>query len=512
MHRTLCLALTACAASPTAQLDAPAAADPTLVTVAQGTLQGFADSGVLRWNGVPFAAPPLGALRWRPPAPPASWTGVRDATRYASECTQAPDEVNPEGTPVGVEDCLYLNVTAPAHAAGPLPVIVFVHGGAFITGDSSAPMYNAPELPTEAPAIVVTVNYRLGALGFLALPELAAEDAHGSTGDYGLLDQLAALRWVRDNISAFGGDPERVLLWGHSAGGASTLMLVASPLGRGLFRAAFAQSGGTATGRGRSRAATAGAAYAASLGCTGAGVLACLRALPATAAEALPPDTYQWGPVVDGSVLPQSPPALFAIGAHNHVPVVFGTTVREQANPKARAFPPIATVVDEASYEAALTQNFGAANVATILAHYPATTTPRAAYVAALSDAFMTCPARRMARALAAHQSEPVYRYLFTHTDSAGPRVAQGPAHGVDFTYWFDAFLYFTPTASEHALAATMSGQLAHVAAGGATAPGWPAYAADDPTLVLDDTIEVASDPHGMDCDLWDALTKPLGD
>jgi para-nitrobenzyl esterase len=512
---TLLLVVLLGCGSPKAPLVSPdgpgSDADPTRIDVAQGALQGFRDGDVLRWNGIPFAAPPIGPLRWRPPAPPASWSGVRDAAHYASECTQAPDEVMPDGMPVGAEDCLYLNVIAPANVRGPLPVIVFVHGGAWITGDSSAPLYNAPALPVHGPAIVVTINYRLGALGFLALPPLAAEDPHGSTGDYGLLDQQAALHWVHDNIAVFGGDPSRVLFWGQSAGGFSALMQLASPLAAGLFHAAFSQSGGSGAGRALARAETFGATYATSLGCTGADVLACLRALPAAAAEALPPAPYQWGPVIDGYVLPQSPLAMFAAGTHNHLPLVIGSTKFEFANPKAPAFPPISAVVDETSYEAALVKNFGNANLAAMLAHYPASSfaTARDAYIAALSDAYMTCPARQIARSLAASQSEPAFRYLYMHTDSAGPRMAQGPAHGADFAYWFDAFLSFTPDDHEQALAMTMSSDLLQVAATGMPAASWPRYGAADPTLVLDDTILVASDPHGPECDFWKPITTP---
>jgi para-nitrobenzyl esterase len=491
--------------------DAPAARpDPTRVDVAQGILQGFVDGPVVRWNGIPYAAPPVGPLRWRPPAPPQSWSGIRDSTLYANECAQAPNEVMPDGTPVGDENCLYLNVIAPAGVTGPMPVIVFVHGGAWITGDSTAPIYNATHLPVNGPAIIVTINYRLGALGFLALPQLAAEDEHGSTGDYGLLDQQAALQWVHDNIAAFGGDPSRVVFWGQSAGGASTLMQLASPLAHGLFQAILAQSGGGATGRQLAHAETIGGSYAASLGCQGSNVLACLRALPAAQAEALPPTGYQWGPVVDGYVLPQPPPVMFAAGTHNHMPVVIGTTALEYANPTAFAHPQISTVVDEASYEAALAQNFGSANVSAVLVQYPAASyaSPRAAYVAALSDADMTCPARRMARSLAATQTEPVFRYLFTHTDSAG-QTALGPAHGVDFPYWFDAFLYFTPDAQEQTLAAAMSSHLLHLSSTAAPTNDWPRYDAGDPTLILDDTIAAELDPHGTACDSWDLLATP---
>ena len=515
-----CLAVlpVACAdPGPAAAPPDSAPADPTVVEVAQGTLKGVLDGAVLRWNGIPFAAPPVGELRWRPPAPAAPWSAVRDASRYASECTQAPDEVMPSGTPTGSEDCLYLNVNAPAARAGEvLPVIVFVHGGGWITGDSSATVYNTPSLPANGPAIVVTINYRLGALGFLSLADLANEDANHVSGNYGLLDQIAALQWIHDNIAAFGGDPSRVLFWGQSAGGASALMQLASPLGHGLFSAVFAQSGGQATGRLLSRALAAGTTYAASLGCSGSDVPACLRALPAATAESLPPTGFTWGPVVDGHVLPHSPPAMFAAGTQNHVPAIIGTTSAEYANPTALAVPQVSTITSEEAYEAALVQNFGAANLQAVLARYPATSYPSAAaaYVAAISDANMTCAARRMVRSLASTQSEPVYRYLFTHTDSAGPRASLGPAHGVDFPFWFDAFLTFTPDASEAALARAMSSDLLQFAAtADATGPSsttWPRADASVSTLVLDDAIQIVADPGGPACDFWDSLATSL--
>ena len=221
-----------------------AVADPT-VDVAQGRLRG-ADAGgdVAVFRGVPYARPPLGDLRWRDPLPPEPWSGVRDAVEFAPACSQIGVSMPGEPqTPTG-EDCLYLNVWAPEGPPdAPLPVIVWVPGGGFVNGSTAAPVYDGANL-ARRDVIVVTVGYRLGIMGFLAHSELTAESAQGGSGNYGLMDQIAALEWVQANISAFGGDPDNVTLAGQSAGATSVSILMASPRARGLFDRAIGQSGG----------------------------------------------------------------------------------------------------------------------------------------------------------------------------------------------------------------------------------------------------------------------------
>ncbi len=229
-----------------------------MVGTANGAVRGLANGAVDEFLGIPYAAPPVGALRWRPPQPAASWPGVRDATKFAPHC---PQPASPFGQASMSEDCLFLNVFTPSHQTtrSHRPVMVWIHGGALVSGESDD--YSPAKLVADG-VTVVTLNYRLGALGFLAHPALA--DANGQSGDYGLMDQQAALRWVQRNIASFGGNPRNVTLFGESAGGLSTLSQVASPQARGLFERAIVESGSyNLTQASLSAAEAAGEAFAA---------------------------------------------------------------------------------------------------------------------------------------------------------------------------------------------------------------------------------------------------------
>jgi para-nitrobenzyl esterase len=244
---------------------------------ANGPVRGLANGAVNEFLGIPYAAPPVGALRWQPPQPPANWPGVRDATQFASHCPQPP---GPFGQGSTSEDCLHLNVFTPSHrrAGSHFPVMVWIHGGALVTGESND--YDPTTLAADG-VTVVTINYRLGALGFLAHPALA--DASGQSGDYGLMDQQAALRWVRRNIANFGGNPHNVTVFGESAGGLSTLSQVASPRARGLFEKAIVESGSyNLTQASLATAEAAGESFATRAGCASQ-TAACLRNLPVSA-------------------------------------------------------------------------------------------------------------------------------------------------------------------------------------------------------------------------------------
>jgi len=304
-----------------------------VVKTAQGRLEGRREpnSTVIVFKGIPYAAPPVGELRWRPPQPPASWPGVRRAVEFSSSCMQREEHENLPWTQEFMvqnavsEDCLYLNVWTPRLAADArLPVIVFIHGGAFIEGSGAVDMYHGAPLAARG-AVVVTINYRLGVFGFLAHPELTAESEHRVSGNYGLLDQIAALAWVKANIGHFGGDPGRVTIWGQSAGAASVGDLVASPLAAGLFSRAQADSGLGAHGFPMASlhdAEAYGVKFAAE---HHAASIKELRALPA--ASLLPGPG--WGPllyvpIVDGWVLPDNPVALNAKGTDNDVALITG--------------------------------------------------------------------------------------------------------------------------------------------------------------------------------------------
>jgi len=297
---------------------AAAGASGPVASTANGAVRGLASGAVDEFLGIPYAAPPVGALRWRPPQPAASWPGVRDATQFAPHCPQL---AGPFGQASTSENCLFLNVFTPSHrqAGSHFPVMVWIHGGALVSGESND--YDPAQLAAHG-VTVVTINYRLGALGFLAHPALA--DANGQSGDYGLMDQQAALRWVQRNIASFGGNPRSVTLFGESAGGLSTLSQVASPQARGLFERAIAESGSyNLTQASLSSAEAAGEAFAANAGCASQ-TAACLRSLPVPAILASE-NAAGYTPNINSEVLPETLKTAFATGKFNRVPIINGT-------------------------------------------------------------------------------------------------------------------------------------------------------------------------------------------
>jgi para-nitrobenzyl esterase len=490
---------------------------PGVIATSEGAVRGVAEGGTLAYKGIPYAAPPVGERRWRPPAEPVCHAAELAATAFGPACPQT----GAGGAAEGDEDCLTLNIWAPAAETGVAalrPVLVFIHGGGNIQGASSQPVYDGRYLAERGGGVVVTINYRLGALGFLAHPALSAESGRGVSGNYGILDQIAALRWVQRNITAFGGDPNRVLIFGESAGGVNVCVLVASPLANGLFSAALIESGGCVQGQ-LARAEQFGGEFAGMAGCAGAAnILACLRSK--SAAELL--DAYRarisigtlgqlpFAPNVDGFVLTGSPIEVIRSGAHNHVPFVIGANADETAglNP-----PP---VPNEAAYKELLTRSLGQRAADAVLARYPATeyASPRQAYIAATSDAAFICPTRRVARAAAQAQSEPVYRYFFTHALDGGAGRALGAFHGLELAFVFGTLgraSSYSPSADELSLADAMVGYWSRFAAsddpngGGATV--WPAYApATDPYLRLDTSISSAEGVRTAQCDFWDSF------
>jgi para-nitrobenzyl esterase len=348
------------------------------VAVETGTLEGAVDSatGVLVFRGIPYAAPPVGALRWRPPQRAARWTGVRQAAQLGRNCMQPQvyDDIDPFAAGVS-EDCLNLNVwttgvgAAAGGAAGARrPVMVWIHGGGFRAGFGGEERHHGARLAQKG-AVVVTLNYRLGPFGFLAHPAFAAESPHRAAGNYGLLDQIAALEWVRRNIARFGGDPSRVTIFGESAGAMSVAALVASPRARGLFHGAILESmAGLGTVAGRRDSAQAQAVrFAERLGVTGAGadaaarlraigadsLLAALRAAEAPGADGRPTSPLATRPVVDGWVLRQPVDSALANGPANVVPVIVGSNADEGDEvfgAPARAFARLATARGARAY------------------------------------------------------------------------------------------------------------------------------------------------------------------
>jgi para-nitrobenzyl esterase len=309
-----------------------------VATVAGGQIRGRSTpDGGAAFKGVPYARPPLGELRWREPRPVAAWTGIREAAAFSAACTQLSEGWNIRNVPNSAEDCLYLNVAAPVWPpAAKVPVMLWIHGGSNTAGSGEAAGFDQRTLVRRG-LVLVTINYRLGALGFLAHPALARESAHHASGNYGLMDQIAALEWVRKNIAAFGGDPERVTVAGQSAGAMDVSLLMTSPLARGLFRGAIAESGAVSIFNGsrtRGEAEELGKKLAAELKIPDGDAIARLRQVPPVeileaARRATGGDRTGLETSVDGWVLPQPPAEVFVAGRSAAVPLLIGSTAQE---------------------------------------------------------------------------------------------------------------------------------------------------------------------------------------
>jgi para-nitrobenzyl esterase len=326
------------------------------VRTESGVISGVREGGLSVYKGVLFAAPPVGELRWRPPTPVASWAGTRKADAFAPACVQQGVSMPGETPPAVSEDCLYLNIWGPAHSVSEhLPVFAWIYGGGYTNGSASMPLYWGDRLAHKG-VIVVTIAYRLGPLGFLALPELTRESLHASSGNYGLMDQIAALEWVRRNIAAFGGDPKRVTIAEQSSGAISVSVLMASQRAKGLFQRAIGESGGLfepiqlAPRYLLANAERDGEKYAASLGVAS---LQELRRLPAAKLIDRGNAGGVTHPVIEPYVLPVSPYEAFASGRQNDVPLLIGSTAEE-----ARALTDV-TNVKAATFAGDIERSFG---------------------------------------------------------------------------------------------------------------------------------------------------------
>jgi para-nitrobenzyl esterase len=502
----------ACVASPTS--------DPAVVRTTTGTFRGSPDGGSLRWLGIRFAR---AARRWAAPTPAECPDGVQDAAEWPAICEQNAFESAPgqpaTATPGGQPDCLALNVWRPAAAGEGRPVLVYIHGGGNSQGSSSqlqanVRLFDGALLATRMNAIVVTIQYRVGPFGFLAHPALA--DEAGPVGNYGLLDQQAALRWVQSNIAAFGGDRARVMLFGESAGALDTCMHLVSPLARGLFSSALMQSGGCVAATREQREADA-IAHATALGCPSRTDRACLERLTRDQwlSRVEPPFSggvvsLSWGPTIDGFVLPDAPEAVLARGAHNHVPFVIGSNAAETG----MSLPLRVEPADVVAFFA----RFPEPHRSRLSALYPPGATAaeaRRALVRATTDAQFTCGARRIARAVATHQPEPVHRYFFDHRVDGAAGALFGATHGLELFFVFQtiersAYAMGGLRPEDAAVAATMGARWVALARDGypqdPSGPRWPTYTATDPTLVIAPTVTVSEGPRNAECDAWDAL------
>lgn len=489
------------------------AADDT-VRIDSGMLRGERSGIVVSFKGIPYAAPPLGDLRWRNPRPVQEWSGVKDARNFGPSCMQTDDLPKSE-------DCLTLNVWTPAKRFKiPLPVMVWVHGDALVHGN--APQYPGAQLAAQR-VVFVSMNYRMGRFGFFAHPALVNESPEEPVGNYGYMDQLAALKWVRQNIRAFGGDPTKVTIFGESAGGGSVMAHMISPLSRGLFRGVILQSPAVPTARAQTTPlssledAERGALdYAASLGINGsdAAALTALRALPAqkltegaSASEVLvgmstgKPVIGISGAIIDGRFLPETPETAFAAGRQAQVPVIVGANSRDLG-------------VGQAATKDDLFQQFGndAAEARTVYDPTGQGTLDELKQQV-LADKTLVEPSRHLADEVA-RAGQPAWWYRFSYVAEAlrnDPKL-RGTLHGFEIPYAFDipaALVKDEVTPRDWAMAALTSAYWVEFATtgdpNGGSRPKWPLH---DPAVdrVIDFTnhgATIGADPLKPRLDLW---------
>ncbi|HUY81370.1 MAG TPA: carboxylesterase family protein [Acidobacteriaceae bacterium] len=484
---SLCLALTVTAAAA-----APAKSTHPLVATQFGKLAGVTNPAthISSFKGIPFAAPPVGNLRWRPPMPPAAWKGVRPATQFGASCMQRLHGTFGPWTPAFLvqnkvsEDCLSLNVWTPrVSAKADLPVIVFIPGGGFVEGSGEVPVYNGAHLASTG-MVIVTINYRLGALGFLAYPGLTAESPHHSSGNYGILDQIAALKWVKRNIRAFGGNPEKITVWGQSAGAFSVGVLLESPLAYGLFEHAQADSGlGLAEPASDLAAAEKeGVKFAAEHHATS---LKQLRAIPA--AELLPAPgqpPIRFGVAVDGWVLPAAPTAMNRTAAGNDVPVITGN----QANDYWLAMPRLHSAAD---YQALMARLYGPLAAGFKRLYPPGSTLAqmRQSIIESSRDRERVSMFLWASQRLEHHQG-PVFTYFFDHAIPWPQHPEFGAFHSGELPYFFRNLNVLNRPWKSHdrEISLTASSYLKYFAAtgdpNGSGLPQWTAVSPSKPSTM----------------------------
>jgi para-nitrobenzyl esterase len=493
------------------------------VLVESGPLQGVQADGLTIYKGIPYAAAPLGTLRWREPQPVLPWKGLLKADAFAPACMQKGVSMPGETPPSVSEDCLYLNIWTPARKASMrLPVIVWIHGGGYSNGSASMPLYWGDRLADKG-VIVVTVAYRLGPLGFLAHPELTRESPHHSSGNYGLMDQIAALEWIRRNIAAFGGDASRVTIAGQSAGAMAVSALMSSPRAKGLFQRAIGESGGLfeplalAPGYLLVNAEHDGEKYVASLGATSIQELRRLSAtqlLGGTAAAI----TH---PVIEPYVLPMSPYETFTSGKQNDVPLLIGSNADE-----ARSLVD-ASNVKASTFTADIEHSFGPLPAPIMAAYAHATDAEaRLARLDLERDLRFGWDMWSWARLQAGTGHRNVYYYSFKQKPpfpTGSVYDGWGASHYAELWYVFD-HLGQSPwqwTEGDRRLAAQISSYWAHFAASGdpngRDLPVWPAYVGtDDKVQYLVDPIAAGGVPNIANLQVFDTVYagvrgKPFG-
>jgi para-nitrobenzyl esterase len=498
-----------------------------IVETRYGRVQGYQQGEICVWKGIPFAQPPLGARRFRPPEPPEPWADVRPTTSFSP---MAPQVAEMGASMVGAigaervvdprpisEDCLSLNIWSPAADQGKRPVMVYIHGGAFTVGSASDPWYDGASFAARHNMVVASLNYRLGILGFVYLKELAGA-ASGYSGNCGLLDQIAGLRWVRENIEAFGGDPANVTVMGESAGAMSIAALLGIPAARGLFKRAILQSGAAGDLPTGAEATRVAQALLTRLGLDPSQVEA-LAEVPLETLLKVQPELGQefggvraFSPVIDGETLPQHPLAMLAQGSAKDVAVLLGTNRDEW-----RLFALMSGGVQV--NEALLKRLFGD-SAQRVLALYTVARedhSPAFAWIDLMSDLVFRIPAMRLAEAQV-QQGAPVWMYRFDWKSPAFGGVL-GAAHAMDIPFVFNTLdvglsRIFTGTApSRQALADLMHASwAAFMRDGDPSIPGlpeWPRYDLERrATLIWDETPSLAEDPQGELRALWEEIRQ----
>jgi len=496
-----------------------------------GKVQGSEQGSISVWKGIPFAQPPTGQRRFRAPQPPSPWTGVREATAFSPMAPQVPEmgasmvgalgaERAVEQRPMS-EDCLYLNIWSPGADGQKRPVMVYIHGGAFTLGSASDPWYDGTSFAATHNIVVVSLNYRLGILGFVYLKDLAGADA-SYTGNCGLLDQIAALEWVRENIAAFGGDPDQVTVMGESAGAMSIGALLGMPAAKGLFQRAILQSGAAGFLPTRLQATHVAQALLAKLGLQTA-QLSALADVPLDALLKIQPELGRefggiqaYSPMIDGETLPQHPSAMIAQGLSANVAILAGTNRDEwrlfalmSGGPK----------VDEEQ----LKQIFGD-EAKPALAMYTQARTDQskdAAWIDIMSDLVFRMPAIHLAEGQV-RQGAPVWMYRFDWESPAFGGVL-GAAHAMDIPFVFNTLdvalsrMFTGDSPDRQKLSDLMHASWAAFIRSGTPAaallPDWPPYDLDRrATMIWSSAPHVVDDPQGQVRTLWEDMTQERED
>jgi para-nitrobenzyl esterase len=498
-----------------------------IVKTKSGKVEGVYQDGLYAFKGIPYAAPPVGELRWQPPRPPASWEGVRDAGEFGTIAPQTPmvGPMIPVAPEPQAEDCLFLNVFTPA-LDGRRPVMVWIHGGAFTIGSGSDAMYRDTNLTARFDGVLVTINYRLGMLGFLRLKDVTG-GAVPATGNEGLLDQIAALEWVRDNIAAFGGDPGNVTVFGESAGAMSIACLMAMPPAHGLFHKAILESGAGGTVLTRDEANATAARFLEVAGING-GDAAALRALTPAQLLAAEDELKQLltrpgegvvatvtVPVVDGEVIPDVPNQVARRGQAAAIPVLIGTNRNEWS--LFGIMRPDAKDLDRDGMLKVMAMLLPEVDVSGLAAAYEASrrergesTDPFPVLSAVLSDAMFRQPAIEFIEALR-DNGQPAYNYYFTWPSPAMGGIL-GACHGLEVAFVFGnyapAFNGGGPEADK--LSRCMQEAWTNFARtgdpGGKEIGPWPVYGKERSTMLLDKDCKVAAAPYEAERRAWEKI------